>query len=413
MKNTRRLLALLLVLTLIFSLFSVAHGEQKKPLVFMHMFMQEPIQALFAENEKTFEEMFPEYDLEVRYVPFDEINKQLSIGAASGDVPDITFLNNPDFAAYVEMGCFIDITDMVNAWDEFPQFYPSPLEAGTIDGKVYGLPFDTNCTALFYNKDMLEAKGVAVPTTMDELKDAAAKLTDPAAGAYGLILCGMNGEETTFQFMNFLTAYGGKFDDMSSDAAKEAAQLYVDLVQAGSMSEEIVNMGQNDIFDRFAAKQAAMCVNGTWQVNLLRNGTSYPDLDFNWDVALMPAGSQGSYSCMGGKIIGIGDTGDADRQNMAWEFIKIVCAKDNMMKFVTNVGAVPNRTDIAADPYWETDPQMKVFVDQMETAVPRGPHPRWPEISLAIYTAMGEAITGAKTVDQAFNDAQVAIDAVK
>jgi multiple sugar transport system substrate-binding protein len=89
--------------------------------------------------------------------------------------------------------------------------------------------------------------------------------------------------------------------------------------------------------------------------------------------------------------------------------MKIVCSAANMMDFIVNVGAVPNRSDIAAHPFWQEDPQFNVFVRQMATAVPRGPHPRWPEISLAIRSALGEAITGAKTVDRALADAQVTI----
>ena len=41
----------------------------------------------------------------------------------------------------------------------------------------------------------------------------------------------------------------------------------------------------------------------------------------------------------------------------------------------------------------------------MKYAAPRGPHPEWPQISTAIYTAMQEALTGVKTPEQALKDA--------
>jgi multiple sugar transport system substrate-binding protein len=385
---------------------------KKTNLVFMHMWMQESIQSILNKDKEIFERNFPDYTMEIRYVPFDDINKQLSIGAASGDVPDITFLNNPDFAAYVSMGCFTDITDLVKNWDQFPQFYPDPLEAGTINGKIYGLPFDTNCLALFYNKNMLEAADVKVPATLDELKDAAAKLTDKSKNVYGMIISAHSGEEGAYQFMPFLSAFGGRYDDMTSAAAKQAVQFYVDLVKVGSMTSEIVSLKQGDIRDRFVAQQAAMMTNGTWEVGGLRDKKLYPDLGFEWEVTTIPAGPKGSYSCLGGKIVGIGATRKGNEQ-VAFEFIKIVCSKDNMLEFITNVGAVPNRVDIAAAPIWQQDPQMAVFVKQMVTAVPRGPHPKWPEISLAIRSALGEAISGTKTVEKALADAQVTIDSVK
>ena len=54
------------------------------------------------------------------------------------------------------------------------------------EGRIYGLPNNSNCLALFYDKDALEAAGVAVPTNWTELKDAAKKLTDSSKGRYGL-----------------------------------------------------------------------------------------------------------------------------------------------------------------------------------------------------------------------------------
>ena len=47
-----------------------------------------------------------------------------------------------------------------------------------LDGKHYGIPFATNCTALFYNKDMFEAAGLdpdSPPTTIDELTEVRKK----------------------------------------------------------------------------------------------------------------------------------------------------------------------------------------------------------------------------------------------
>ena len=53
---------------------------------------------------------------------------------------------------------------------------------------------------------------------------------------------------------------------------------------------------------------------------------------------------------------------------------------------------------------------LKVFMDQMQYAMPRGPHPKWPEISSVIYTSLQESLTFTKTPEQALNDAQNALD---
>lgn len=387
-----------------------AADTEKTKLVFMHGFAQEAVNDFFNKAIAEFEEKMPGYTIENRYVPFDDINKQMSIAIAAGEIPDIVSLNNPDVASYVEMGGFADINSMVEEWEDYDQFYDLALEAGKVDGKQYGLPYDTNCLALFYNKDMLEEKNVDVPTTLEELREAAKQLTDSSKGIYGMAISGKDSEETTYQFMSFLSAFGGTYDQIDSQEAQNAVQLYVDLVQDGSMSPEIITMGQGDIRDRFVAGQVAMMINGTWEVGQMKDGKTYPDMDFNWDVALIPAGPEGSYSCLGGKILGCGNTENVEA---SFEFVKIICSKEKMLTFAKEVGAVPNRKDVAEDPYWTEDPQIAVFVKQQETAVPRGPHAQWPEISLDIRTGLIEAINGDKTVEQAMTDAQAKIDKVK
>ena len=52
-----------------------------------------------------------------------------------------------------------------------------PMQSVIYEDGVYGLPYACNTIALFYNVDMLEEAGVEVPTTWEELVDAAEKLT--------------------------------------------------------------------------------------------------------------------------------------------------------------------------------------------------------------------------------------------
>ncbi|CAM5330817.1 hypothetical protein SGRIM128S_02213 [Streptomyces griseomycini] len=51
------------------------------------------------------------------------------------------------------------------------------LEGVSIDGKVYAMPLDTQPEGIYYSKDLFNSSCIAsTPTTMDELKDAVAKL---------------------------------------------------------------------------------------------------------------------------------------------------------------------------------------------------------------------------------------------
>lgn len=64
---------------------------------------------------------------------------------------------------------------------------PSYLEAATgDDGKIYTLPFECETLGLFYDADVLKEEGIEPPTTWEELKSAAEKLTTD--DRYGIVL---------------------------------------------------------------------------------------------------------------------------------------------------------------------------------------------------------------------------------
>jgi multiple sugar transport system substrate-binding protein len=74
-------------------------------------------------------------------------------------------------------------------------------------------------------------------------------------------------------------------------------------------------------------------------------------------------------------------------------------------------GLLAPRSDIEiANPAW---PQAyAVFREQMKTAIQRGPHPQWSQLSRPIQTAIQEALTGAKPSAEALQEAAAKIKPV-
>ena len=91
------------------------------------------------------------------YVPFSDYEKQLTLGMASGELPDLVILDGCGMASFIEMDLFGDVSDAAIAWEDYIE---GPMESTMADGKHYGIPFATNCTALFYNKDMFDTAGL-------------------------------------------------------------------------------------------------------------------------------------------------------------------------------------------------------------------------------------------------------------
>lgn len=344
----------------------------------------------------------PNIEIEPVYVPFADFKKRLSIGLAASELPDLVIIDNPDHAAYSAMGLFADITEEVNKWPDKDQFFEGPWKSAQYDGKQYGVPLGSNNLALFYNKELLSDAGVTPPQTWDELRDVAKKLTKD--GVTGIGISAPSNEEGTFQFLPWLLSAGADYDTVGSAEGTKAFSILAELVKDGSMSMEVINWTQSDVMKQFAGGKIAMMVNGPWQLPELE--TVAPDLEFG--LSYVPKDSEFA-SALGGENLGVVN-GENVAESVA--FLEYVTSPEVIKPFLQSFGYFPTRKDIAADPYWTDNEELKVFADNMNYAMPRGPHPKWPEISNAISEALGKVLTLNSTPEEATSAAQAKIDSI-
>lgn len=339
------------------------------------------------------------------YVPFADYEKQLTLGIASGELPDVVILDGCDMSSFIAMDLFGDISDANIDWSEYLE---GPMNSTMMDGKHYGLPFATNCTALFYNKDILDDAGVPYPdenTTWEEFHEMAKKLTDYGVTGFGNAAIGT--DEGTFQCLQWLYTAGGSYTDI--EGGKDAYQLMQDMINDGSWSKECVNWAQTDVCNNWKAGNIAMMQNGPWQIP----GIEADAPDMNYGVTVLPKKDESSGQAT--SILGGENMGAVKKDNMdgAKAFLEYYNQTDVMVNAMKQYGSFPPKTEAAKDSYWTDDPIQKEFITQLETSIPRGPSPIWPSYSNAIQTGFQEVLTLAKSPDQAAKDTQAAVDAVK
>lgn len=379
-------------------------GNGKVKLTVWHYFDGQQQQKAMENLSTKFNASQDKIEVAVEFVPRAELTKQFTIGLVADKLPDIGLVDNPDMASFSAMGLFADISDKMNASPDKDKFYPGPISSCQLNGKYYGIPLGSNDLALFYNKDMFSAAGLQPPTTWDELKTAAKKLTK-AGTTYGLAIAAPKNEEGTFQYLPWILSTGAKYNEFGSAAGISALQYLTDLIKDGSMSKEAINWTQNDLEKQFVTNKAAMIVDGPWIINTIK--ADAPNL--KWGVVKIPKDKIYA-SDLGGENWGIIK---GHHEAEAWQFIQYTQQKDIMNAYVADFGYIPSRKDIAeSNDAITKDPIMSVFLDELQYAMPRGPHPKWPQISDAMSTAMQESFTNAKTPEQAAKDAQVKIDAV-
>src|SRR6266568_1427304 len=98
-------------------------------------------------------------------------------------------------------------------------------------GQMLSLPWSVDYFILYYNKELFQKKGVAVPKTFDEMVAAAETLTDPKEGTFGFVGRGLRNANMTL-WTNFFLNYGGEFLDAKGNIltdgpeAIEATKMY-------------------------------------------------------------------------------------------------------------------------------------------------------------------------------------------
>ncbi|MFF7368510.1 sugar ABC transporter substrate-binding protein [Streptomyces tricolor] len=337
--------------------------------------------------------------VEHRSVPGASLVPTVLRQASSRTLPDLLMLDNPDLQQVARTGA---LTPLDRYGVDSGGYAEGILSAGTYQGEVYGLAPTVNTVALFYNKDMLAEAGVSVPKTWDELKRAAAELTRP--GRYGMAVDANATFEGTWQFLPFLWSNGGDETRLDSPQAAQALQLWVDLVESGSMSKSVLNWTQADVHDQFAAGRTAMMVNGPWRISELDKAE-----DLHWGVAPLPVRKPGQtlVTPLGGEVWTVPQSSSEDRQRKAARVLACLNDSATMRALAEQYHTVPSRTAVASR-YAREVPSMAAFVQSVERARSRTGRlgVEWPRAATAVYTAVQAALTGERTPEEALRHAQ-------
>ncbi|WP_028609117.1 ABC transporter substrate-binding protein [Paenibacillus harenae] len=256
-----------------------ANGEKKVVKIFQ--FKVEIADAL-SRMEKEYEEAFPNIDLKIETVGGGaDYGAALKAKFASGDEPDI-FNNGGWNDAVVWQEKMEDLSN--EPWAA--NLIDATKQQITLDGKLLGMPMNTEGYGYLYNKALFEKAGITeVPNTLSGLRDAAQKLKGagitPFENGYGeWWILGIHNFNVALANQPDPTAFvKGIKDGSQTFASNPIFQEWVNLL------DTTIEFGQknplttdyNTQVTEFAAGGAAMMQQGNWtQVQI--DGVN-PDLD--------------------------------------------------------------------------------------------------------------------------------------
>lgn len=174
-----------------------------------------------AHLESAFAEANPGNTLTVEIQPWDGIVAKLQTSLSSdSESPDLVETGNTQSSTFGSVGAFAPVDDM---YEELggDDLIPSFIESGRWDDTLYSLPLYAGARGVFYRKDLLEAAGIAEPTTIEEFAQAAIDLgaanPEGVSGFSGMYLAAVDVHGCN----SMMFAGGGDWAALEGDAWQE------------------------------------------------------------------------------------------------------------------------------------------------------------------------------------------------
>lgn len=196
----------------------------------------------------------------------DQYESVLQARLTGGDAPDVYTLHSNNIAVYDKAGNLTDLSSEPLAG----KIYENVKGTVSIDGKLMGVPLESQAWGVLYNKDIFEENDLEVPKTLDDLKNICAVLNENEITPFMLAYQ----EQWVPQLMTALTL-GGKVsgevpdwvDRMYKDEGsyQEVVDIFgpIDLIMANG-NNRAMEMGSQAGAAEFAMGKTAMFVQGTW-----------------------------------------------------------------------------------------------------------------------------------------------------
>ena len=131
--------------------------------------------------------------------------------------------------------------------------------------------------------------------------------------------------------------------------------------------------------------------------------------DFEVGTTLIPAGEGGPVSVVGGENIVV--SASTEHLEAALEFLRFTQSEEYQLE-MTKVGQLTVLNDLLDDEYFETHPYYGAFLEQLQTAKARTPHPKFTQIETVLSEATQLALRGEMSAQEAMDLAAEEIDAL-
>jgi multiple sugar transport system substrate-binding protein len=295
--------------------------------------------------------------------------------------------------------------------------YQPAINSFVFNGKTYAFPSEGDTAWMWYRKDLLEAKGIAVPQTWDEYLAAAKALNNPPQ-IYGAVI-GAKPDEALWDFMFYLYSFGGDILDkdykpiINNDAGVAALTFYADLLQKYKVvPPDVITYGYNEILTALQEGKAAMGIEWMAATQTLTDCTQSPKVCKDGQPLLGYTFVPGYKKADGTVVHGTGGSSwgwvipsGAKNGLAAYKFIEWLTGPEGGKMWALNGGIPSNQLALNDPEVTQKIPQFKMLAEVMPIRHLVPPTTVTGDMVTAIDEAIDAAVSGTKDPKTALDDA--------
>jgi raffinose/stachyose/melibiose transport system substrate-binding protein len=336
-------------------------AEDENTLTLWTVTQEDTQSAAMEELIQQFEDENPGVAVNVEERAVDEMKNAMRQSAGTDAGPDIYryWEGYGQGGELVEAGVSLDLTEYYEEYGWEDRFTPAAMSGITQYGGYHGVPMIQAVEALYYNKTLFEQAGITdLPTTYDELVEAAQKLKD--AGITPIEF----GGTVNWHVMRLLdsiieTKCGADTADQlnmgEGDWGKEpcVTEAFTELKKWGDnyLNEGFMGISNDDSSQLFFSGEAAMALEGSWlDTQIVDNGMDPAE------VGIMP------FPTGTGRLYGFGEalyiSKSSDKADLAAKFIDFFTSDEaqtsvnsSWSPISPNKNVAPPEDDVLAH-YW-------------------------------------------------------------
>lgn len=356
--------------------------------------LDSPRSIVLAQHVRRFEAANPNIKVNVEVIPWQVAILQLIQSGAAGKTPDVARVQHQHLRMAIKAGVYRSLNEFTERWPaSVRNGFVMDYNATVWKGQKVGIPYEHRVVPLWYRKDLLDAAGLEVPKTVDEMIEVARKINKNHVMGMAIGLSsGSLGTSFGDWFYPALWAGGGDLVDeneeptFQGEAGVRAFQMLADLVRKGGMATTVCGWGYDQVEEAFKAENIGMTVLGAHRIVAARAASK---LGNRLQTAWYPGYTRGNPPP--GHVFGHDLVMGKDTKNpeAAWKFIEHMTSAESQIIAAKNAGEMPSRKSAFDDPWFKSKDgaEMMFWKDYAD----HGRMPSPPEK----YIALMEILTGA------------------